>query len=228
MRQAFRKLWLLFRRYGKLALSREGMVLITATAAVVGYDYSFTIDWLRPFSPPGGIFNQHLASVVWFFLIPAAVNLIHPRMRWKEMGGGKGSPRHWLPWLFFLLIAGSLWALIMSRNPAYRSYYPLYAPAAESIGLFVLFQLSVGLSMFAWEFFCRGFLMFGLKPRFGRHAILVQLVLFTLLHRGKPEYLLSMLGGLGMGIFAYQAGTFLPVFLLHWAVSMVLDIFCLF
>ncbi len=228
MKQLFRKLLLLLRRYGRLLSSREGIVLLTATAMVVGYDHSLLMEGMRLFPPPGGIFNQHLAGIVWFFLLPLAVNAVHPRMGWKEMGGGTGSPRRWLPWFFLLVIAGTLWAWIVSRNPAYRAFYPQYAPAGESVGAFLVFQLSVGLYMFAWEFFCRGFLMFGLKPRFGRSAILVQLVLFTLLHRGKPEYLLSMLGGLGMGIFAYQAGTFFPVFLLHWVVSILLDIFCLF
>ncbi|HSV31149.1 MAG TPA: CPBP family glutamic-type intramembrane protease [Atribacteraceae bacterium] len=217
----------LSREYWKLLATREGTVIITGIMAVVLYDISFQERWFGFFSGERMVFNNSLITALWFLVVPMAINAATCRIPWKDLGGGFGMIRQWGPWFLVLLGLGAGWAFIVSRSPGYRDYYPMYRPAAQSVQEFFVFQGFVAVTMYVWEFFCRGFLLFGLAKKMGRYAILVQLIIFTLLHRGKPEYLISIVGGLGMGIFAFEAKTFFPVFLLHLSVSVLLDIFCI-
>ncbi|GAB4453798.1 MAG: hypothetical protein OHK0029_07280 [Armatimonadaceae bacterium] len=87
-------------------------------------------------------------------------------------------------------------------------------------------QIVMGFYMFGWEWYHRGFLLWGLRrimPVWA--AVLVQAILFTVLHLGKPveEVASSFPGGLLMGVLALRFGSFLPCFLLHWLVSAGFD-----
>ena len=79
--------------------------------------------------------------------------------------------------------------------------------------------------LFCWEFFFRGYLLFGLARSFGIAAIALQSVPFGIMHWGKPEFLLSFVGGLILGCLAYRAKSFLPAFIVHWVAAVGLDLF---
>jgi len=215
----------LFPIYWQLITSREGIILITGILAVVFYD-TFYLQVIR-FIPNYSMQLFLLSGGLWLFIFPSLVNRFTIRIPYHELGGNVGSIRCWGKWLMFLLILGVGWAFYVSRDPSYRSFYPMFPAARTSLIQLIYYECLVAVYMFSWEYFCRGFLLFGLKNKWGRYAILIQLVIFTLLHQGKPEYLISIIGGLGMGIFAYEAGTFLPVFLLHFITALSLDIFCM-
>ena len=215
----------LFQIYWQLISSQEGIILITGIMAVVFYDLFYFR--LMAYFPGYLILVFLLSGCLWLFIFPYLVNLFTIRIPYRDLGGAIGSIQRWGKWLIFLLILGISWAFYVSRIPSYRIFYPMYPAARNSITQLIFYECVVALYMYSWEYFCRGFLLFGLKNKWGRYAILIQLIIFTLLHRGKPEYLVSIIGGLGMGIFAYEAGTFLPVFLLHFVTALCLDIFCL-
>lgn len=215
----------LFPVYWQLISSNEGIIIITGILAVVFYD-SFYL-WAIRFIPEHSVQLFIFAGILWLFIFPFLVNRFTLRIPYKELGGSLGVIRCWWKWLIFFLILGIGWAYFVSRDPSYRFFYPMFPAARTSLTQFFYYQCLVALYMYSWEYFCRGFLLFGLKRKWGRYAILIQLIIFTLLHKGKPEYLVSIVGGLGMGIFAYEAGTFLPVFLLHFITALFLDIFCI-
>lgn len=92
-------------------------------------------------------------------------------------------------------------------------------------------EVSMGFYMFAWEWYHRGFLLWGLRrimPTWA--AVLFQAILFTALHWGKPpeEIASSFPGGILMGVLALRYGSFIPCFLLHWLVSAGFDFAVLF
>ena len=99
------------------------------------------------------------------------------------------------------------------------------------------YELAMGFYMFCWEFFFRGFLLFGLqKSRLGAWgAVIVQALLFALLHwsyvpgAAKPpvEVLSALPGGLILGVLALRTRSFVYGFLAHWAISLTLDIILL-
>ncbi len=101
------------------------------------------------------------------------------------------------------------------------------------------YELAMGFYMFCWEFFFRGFLLFGLQksPLGTWGAVIVQALLFMLLHwawkdhnhASKPslEVLSALPGGLILGVLAIRTRSCIYGFLAHWAISMTLDLFLL-
>jgi membrane protease YdiL (CAAX protease family) len=83
--------------------------------------------------------------------------------------------------------------------------------------------------MFCWEFFFRGYLLFGLARTVKWLAVIVQAVVFGALHWYKvPLELAASFGaGIVLGILALRAKSFLPCFALHWLVSVSFDVLIL-
>lgn len=93
-------------------------------------------------------------------------------------------------------------------------------------GRLAFHELVFGIYMFAWEWFFRGFLLFGLKRIMPVvWAGLIQAALFGLLHLGKPlpEFISSFVGGLFLTGVAIRYRSFLPCFLVHYLISLSFD-----
>ncbi|MBC8101025.1 MAG: CPBP family intramembrane metalloprotease [Cytophagales bacterium] len=98
-------------------------------------------------------------------------------------------------------------------------------------GRLVFHESVFGFYMFCWEWFFRGFLLFGVRKALPDwFAVVFQALLFFALHVGKPapELYSSLAGGLLLGVIALRLRSFLPCFLIHWAISMAFDCAVLF
>jgi hypothetical protein len=91
---------------------------------------------------------------------------------------------------------------------------------------FLFLQLAQLWYMLTWEFFFRGFMLFGLEPSFGRMSVLVQAIPFALVHFKKPqlEAYGSIFAGIFLGMIGLRARSFLPCVLLHYMVLLTADI----
>jgi membrane protease YdiL (CAAX protease family) len=116
--------------------------------------------------------------------------------------------------------------VIASRWSQFQSYYPIYKQAEFSLAAFGYFELTYGMYLFCWEFFFRGFMLFGLQRLMGWWTIIPQALAFGIMHAGKPgpEFLASFGAGLILGIIALRAKSFVPCFALHWAAALTFDI----
>lgn len=131
-----------------------------------------------------------------------------------------------------LRLAGLLFAVALpayvfaARMPQFQSYYPLQKEAAYDIARFGYFELTYGMYLFCWEFFFRGFLLFGLARAIGSWSVFVQAIPFGIMHLGKPapEVAASFAAGVILGVVALRSRSFLPCFLLHWASAVTFDI----
>jgi membrane protease YdiL (CAAX protease family) len=127
--------------------------------------------------------------------------------------------------LFFVLMIPVVY--VASRYPDFQRTYPLRYGAAYSWSSLVYHEVTYGFYLFCWEFFYRGFLTFGLKRAFGPvAAVVLQSLAFGLMHYGKPtpEFLSSFVGGAVLGWLALRGKSFYPCFILHWAVSILMDV----
>lgn len=102
----------------------------------------------------------------------------------------------------------------------------IYLGGTIDWGRLVFHECVFGFYMFCWEWFFRGFMLFGVRkvlPDWA--AIVLQALLFFALHWGKPtpELISSLAGGLLLGVVALRLRSFLPCFLIHWAISMSFD-----
>lgn len=79
------------------------------------------------------------------------------------------------------------------------------------------YTATTAILLFSLEFSYRGFLIFGLKDRFGEGAVLIQMIPFTLLHIGKPEVetVGCILSGTYFGFVVYRTRSVRPAFIIH-------------
>ncbi|TFH02390.1 MAG: CPBP family intramembrane metalloprotease [Calditrichales bacterium] len=109
-----------------------------------------------------------------------------------------------------------------------RLFYPLDHSLQILSPKFFLFQLWRGIFFYtAWEFFFRGFLLFGLRRYVGDWmAICIQTIPQCLWHIGMPsgEIISSIAGGVLFGLLALRTGSIFWPFLLHLFIGISTDI----
>lgn len=174
-----------------------------------------------------------LGVVPWLIGLPRAV-------RPRYSGLGLGDWRFGLKWTVVLVGAMVPIVTLVSRWPTFWQYYPLNGVLATQAarwlaGLpgvpetfvlhFVVYELLYAVYFIGWEYFFRGFLVFGLYDRLGVHGVFVANVPFALLHFGKPfpEALGSILAGIALGLFALRARSFWYCFSVHALVAWTMD-----
>lgn len=136
-------------------------------------------------------------------------------------------------WKRHLGIALVCWGVFLpfliyfSRQPEMRAAYALYLPPVQSPRDWAFLLSTLILYMFCWEWFFRGFALFGMAQGLGFvAAIAFQAAVFGLAHYNKPpiEMWSAFAGGLVLGTLSWREKSFLPAFLIHafvhvsWAV----------
>ncbi len=119
-----------------------------------------------------------------------------------------------------------------SAMPDVRREYPLAKILLERHDLIFIYEsFYVIFYYIAWEFFFRGFLLFGLKERFGAfNAILIQTISSCLVHIGKPEgeILGAIFLGIAFGIIALRTKSIWYVFTLHALMGVLTDLLIIY
>jgi membrane protease YdiL (CAAX protease family) len=165
------------------------------------------------------VFNNRLggAEYVRFvleFLVPVAIVLLVWRENPRRYGLRLGDWRLGLPIVLggVAVMAVVIW--FAGRQPDFQAYY------ANSQGDRPMWRLIVdaGVDLFAWEFFFRGWLLWGFGRKYGTDAIWLQVIPFALMHVWKPEIeqLSTVVGGAFFGLLAWRTRSFLWGWLLHW------------
>jgi membrane protease YdiL (CAAX protease family) len=128
----------------------------------------------------------------------------------------------------FLVMAPALLVAAFShwQGPQFQATYPLRRAVRADLQTLAYFELCYGFYFFCWEWFFRGFLLFGLWRGLGAWAIPLQAIPFGLLHWGKPplEFAGSFIACVALALLALRARSFLPCFVLHWAVATSMDL----
>ncbi len=171
--------------------------------------------------------------VLWrsaFYLALPLLSLILLRLSPAKVGFSLGRPGLWLRDIGLLYLIMLPLVYLASRQAGFQRSYPFFA--FERLGTPSLL-LGLGIrvvGMFAWEFICRGYLLFGFERRVGGPAaIAIQTIPFAVMHAGKPapEAIGSIVAGIVLGIIALRNRSFIPGAILHWSVAATLDIFAL-
>jgi membrane protease YdiL (CAAX protease family) len=129
-----------------------------------------------------------------------------------------------ITFIFILIILPLVW--VASSLPEFSRTYPHLASTRNSWGIFLLFELGAFVYMFSWEFIWRGYMLFGLKEKFGYYAVLIQMIPFLILHNGKPvpETFGAIIGGLALGILALRTNSILYCVITHMCVMFSIDV----
>lgn len=204
---------------------RETIILTYAAVAltVVHYHSSFGL-----FPPDQRLFEWFGLNFLALFVVPVLIIHLGFRQPLADFGLRLGRPAVWLRYLLAFTLVMAPVAVIASRIPEFAAYYPRYAPAREAPQLLLLSMAGWLVYFLAWEFFFRGFLLFGLGQRLGAVAIVIQMVPFTMAHLPKPELeaFAAIIAGLALGVMAWRGKSCVGPWLVHWLAATMVDVLC--
>ncbi len=193
----------------------------------------FLEDWFRGIG--GRVFARelsrlswsHFMAVIWLLLVPSAAMWLFMGMSPRALGlRVRGIAREVALVLgLYVLFVPVIWHF--SQSPAFASVYPRVRSVRGHADLFFVYQAIYLTKWVAWEFYFRGFMLFGLRPRLGNHAVLVSTLAFALMHIPKPtaELAAAIPAGYLLCWLALRSKSIFPGVLLHWMVAATMEWF---
>lgn len=177
--------------------------------------FSLVMQWYRPLGA-----DLAISQLIYYFILPIFVILFIFRDNPLDYGLRLGNYHIWILYVLLTILLSIPVLLIGSRFASVHQYY-------EKQFNYYEFLSSSVVILFAWEYLLRGFLLFGLKKRFGEFSIIIQMVPFVLLHLGKPEAetLSCIVTGLWFGWVAYRGNSFWPAFMIHVFINFTIKYF---
>jgi hypothetical protein len=176
------------------------------------------------------LFSWQGLNFLLLFVVPVLVIKLVFRESLRDYGLQLGDWRTWGKWLLLFLVVFLPCAVIASRLPEFHRYYPRYQPMLVNHWLVWVSMAGWLVYFCAWEFFFRGFMLFGLGKRIGALAIVVQMVPFVMAHFPKPELesWAAIIAGIALGLMAWRSRSFVGTWLLHWLAATAMDLFVVF
>jgi membrane protease YdiL (CAAX protease family) len=160
-------------------------------------------------------------DLIYYLLVPLAAGWLLFRDTPRDYGIRIGHRKSSLTVTVVSLAAMAPILYGVSQMPEFRSYYHIQAIDWPEL------LLEQAVYYFAWEFLFRGYMLFGLEKSIGKSAIFVQVIPFVLRHLGKPllETLFCIPGGAILGYVAYRTRSFLPCFVIHFGIYVMIILF---
>ncbi|MCB9506075.1 MAG: CPBP family intramembrane metalloprotease [Myxococcales bacterium] len=172
-----------------------------------------------------------IACLTCYFFVPALVVKLVFRERLSDYGlklGGAFSDA-WIYVLFFGTVAPALVAV--SYTPHFQQVYPFYdVPPGEALWpRFWSWEVLYFAQFFALEFFFRGFLVHGLRHRFGWYSVVAMAVPYCMIHYGKPlpETLGAIIAGVVLGSLSLKSRSIWLGVAIHTSVAISMDLLSL-
>jgi len=169
----------------------------------------------------------YICDFITLFIIPALIIKLVFKEKIRDYGVKVGDFNTGikLSALFLVAMIPIIW--FVTSQPAFSLTYPLLDQARDSWKIFILYELGLLFYLFAWEFFWRGFMLFGLREKFGYYAVIIQMIPFLILHNGKPpiETFGAILGGITLGILAYRTQSIYYCIVTHAGIMLSIDFF---
>jgi membrane protease YdiL (CAAX protease family) len=175
---------------------------------------------------------HHLASLVLLAIVPMILIRLSFREKLADYGWQWGDWRFGIKATAITFVIMPFLVYNSSLKPDHFAFYHDGFPlelATSSIGLFLLWGLSYLPHYVGWEFFFRGYVQFGFGNKYGIFAgIMVQVLMTTLMHIGKPEAETwgAAIGGIYMGLLAYRTKSIAWPLIFHFYLGMLNSYFC--
>jgi uncharacterized protein len=188
----------------------------------------FGVEW--PYQPLLPYAYWAASSLVLRVLLPIAFVWFVLRHRLRDYGWRiRGTGRH-VAVYFGLLLFMLPFLYFASLRESFQQKYPFYGGASLGGWHFWGFQICYFIQFFSLEAFFRGFMLFGLRQRFGYYSVLIMVVPYCMIHFGKPvpETLGAIVAGLVLGVLALRSGSFYLGVIVHYAVALLMDVLALY
>jgi membrane protease YdiL (CAAX protease family) len=217
------------------------VILLMAPVVLVTWKYYGTKSfYLAYLSQKFVLFNSAAMTAEWYtfflaFTLFGLLSLVAIKYIFREQpkayGLALGDWKFWVPAAAVIGIVMVFISYLSAGNPQFVAEYPLYKGAGDSIWLFLVHIAAYLFFYLGWEIFFRGFMQFGLAPRFGVWgAIFIQTALSCIVHIGKPdsEIYSSIIGAIVWGVVVHRAKSIWPAVATHWLLGISLDFFICF
>lgn len=197
IKEEFKALGTILKEYSQVAIVL-GMAMLFV---ILHHEHSVGEHWM----------NHGL----YYFVLPVVVIAVFLRKNPLDFGLRVGNYRLWLVFVGIAILIIIPVLIYSANNESLRRFY-----SRQNIDLGV-YVLKKAAALFAWEFFFRGFMLFGLRERFKEGSIIIQMVPFALMHVGKPEVeaLSCIITGVLFGFVAYRSNSFWPAFIIHFILN---------
>ena len=167
-----------------------------------------------------------VSDFITLFILSAIVIKFILRERLKDYGLQIGDLKSGILFsvVFLMVMIPVIW--FFSSTTAFSEKYPHLLSTRNSWDGFLIYETGMLIYMVSWEFIWRGFMLFGLKERFGFYSVLIQMIPFVILHNGKPvaETFGAIAGGIALGILAFRTNSILYCIITHMGVMFSIDL----
>ncbi len=231
----------------KEADRRATVVLLTSVVVLLITNFGTDWRWFASLAgllgveaPDAAFTTADAASfnrLAWWALVQitayTAVPLVAIRYVLKEDPSGFGTVKSRKHAGFYLgLLAVSIPIVVaVSFTDGFQSKYPFYdLSAGESFWPYLwIWWVLYALQFVALEFFFRGFMVHGLKQRFGYLAVVIMVVPYTMIHFSKPllEAIGAVFGGTVLGTMSLKTRSVWWGAALHVSIAGTMDVLSL-
>lgn len=186
--------------------------------------------------PRGELFGWLAYATLVTAGLPVAVMALGFRRPISSWGWTWGQSRLDAPWIALGALGAVVLAWVVSRAPEMQAHYPHYRFVKTEPLLWIPSTLAFATYGLAWETAFRGVLVLGVafdkgaRRWEGAAAVALQAVVYTVAHLDKPplEAWLSFPAGLFFGWAALRTRSILPGFLVHFTLSVSVNLFCVY
>ena len=179
----------------------------------------------------GAAIYQFVGCFLLMGVVPVLIVKLGFRERLRDYGVSlKGGRIALCTFLLFtpIFVLAAWWS---SDDPVILQKFPINPRAGESSAMFAMHAATYLLFYLGWEFYFRGFMLFGLRQSLGdANAVLIQTLASALLHIGSPasETFGAILVGLLWGMLAIKTRSLLSGLGQHYVLGVSLDAFICF
>lgn len=176
---------------------------------------------------------SHLANWVFilctfYFVVPVLVikiifkeNLSDYGLKWK------GAFKDY--WLYIVMLCVMVPLVgFFSTTASFQARYPFYelSPGEKLYPDFWSWEALYFLQFFALEFFFRGFMVHGMKHRFGFYSVFIMTIPYCMIHFGKPlpETIAAIAAGIVLGTLSLKSRSILLGVCIHYSVGLMMDL----
>jgi membrane protease YdiL (CAAX protease family) len=167
------------------------------------------------------------STIATYIVIPmAAVKLL---LRERLIDYGLKLSTALSGWPVYGVMAACMFPIVTlaSSDAGFLQKYPFYplAPGEAIPPDFVRWELLYAMQFVGLEFFFRGFMVHGLRHRFGVAAVFVMTLPYCMIHFGKPfpETMAAIIAGLVLGVMSLKTQSIWLGAALHIAVAWTMD-----
>ena len=219
------------------SMDRKVVIIFLAVAFLQTISWYYTSrSFFRHYIFPSFQFNPNiylyeylywfLGDFITFFLLPVMLIKLLLKEKVRNFGLQTGEFRIGIKisLIFLMVMIPLVW--IVSSYPDFVRTYPQLAEVRDNWNTFFIFEAAALVYLLAWEFIWRGFMLFGLKEKFGYYAVFIQMIPFLILHNGKPpaETFGAIVAGIALGILAWRTGSVYYCVITHAGVMFGIDL----